>query len=247
MDIFKLYRFFWDYCFENPEKIKPNHIAIYSFSIEHCNRLGWKRKFGFPTSMAMEATGIKSYSVYKKSLDDLVEFGFFEVIEYSKNQYSANIIALKENSKAHNKALDKAFTKHKHKQDESNSESIDSIDKLITIEPITTEPLTDHSKHQEIIEKFNSICLKLTNVAMLTDNRIEAIDLIEEKHGINTIDQVFMKINESDYLNGEGKDKWKANFDWILNPNNFIKILEDNYKNRNNGKQPATTRNRNRP
>lgn len=133
MDIFKLNRYFWDYAFNNPEKIKPNHCAIYYFAIEHCNRLGWKQKFGFPTSMVLEATGIKSYSVYKKTFDDLVSFGLFEVISYSKNQYSSNIIALKENYKAHDKALDKAMIKHITKQDESTVQSIDSINKHKTI------------------------------------------------------------------------------------------------------------------
>lgn len=129
MDIYKLYRNMWDFAFANPEKLKPNDIAIYSFAIEHCNRLGWKQKFGFPTSMVMEATGIKSYSVFKKHFDNLVENNFFEVIEYSKNQYSSNIIALKENYKAHDKALDKAMIKHMTKRCESTGESNDSIDK----------------------------------------------------------------------------------------------------------------------
>jgi hypothetical protein len=133
MNIFELNRTFWDFAFSNPEKIKPNHCAIYYFALEHCNRLGWKEKFGFPTSMVLEATGIKSYSVYKKTFDDLVSFGFFIVIEYSKNQYSSNIIALKENNKALNKALDKALIKHKTKQRESTQQSIDSIDKQLTI------------------------------------------------------------------------------------------------------------------
>jgi hypothetical protein len=83
MDIYKLYRNFWDFAFDNPEKIKPTHIAIYSFAIEHCNRLGWKQKFGLPSSMVIEAIGIKSYSVYKKCFDELVNYGFFEVIELS--------------------------------------------------------------------------------------------------------------------------------------------------------------------
>jgi hypothetical protein len=132
MDIYKLYRNFWDYSFEHPQSIRPTHVAIYSFAVEHCNRLGWKHYFGFPTSMAMEATGVKSYSVFKKHFDDLVSFGFFEVAEYSKNQYSSNVIALKENCKANVKALDKALSKHASKQvqstSESTGESIVSID-----------------------------------------------------------------------------------------------------------------------
>jgi hypothetical protein len=128
MDIFKLYRNFWDFAFENPEKIKPNHIAIYSFAIEHCNRLGWKKKFGLPSTMTMEAVGIKSYNTYISAFNDLVEFGFIELVEKSKNQYSSNIIALSKFDKANNKALDKALIKHTTKQSESTGESISSID-----------------------------------------------------------------------------------------------------------------------
>lgn len=133
MNQYQLSRNFWDYSFENTGKIKPNHISIYFFAVEHCNRLGWKKQFGLPTAMVLDAVGIKSYSVYKKTFDELVDMGFFEVIEYSKNQYSSNIIALKENIKALDKALDKAMIKHCTKQSESTVQSIDSIDKHITI------------------------------------------------------------------------------------------------------------------
>jgi hypothetical protein len=86
INTFELSREWFDWCYEHPELISTNHTALYFFIIDHYNRLGWKQKFGFPTSMVLEATGIKSYSVYKKTFDDLVSFGFFEVIEYSKNQ-----------------------------------------------------------------------------------------------------------------------------------------------------------------
>lgn len=116
LDYYTLMRNFWDFAFENPEVIKPVHCALYAFTVEHCNRLGWKQKFGLPASMVLDAIGIKSYSVYKKTFDDLVDFGFIEVIQYSKNQHSSNVVALKENCKANYKAYDKANTKHVAKQ-----------------------------------------------------------------------------------------------------------------------------------
>ncbi len=135
MNVFDLSRSFWDFAFENPEKIKPNHIAMYFFAIEHCNRLGWKEKFGFPTGMAMEALGIKSYNTFISTLKDLVDYGFIKMVERSKNQYSANIIALSKFNKAQYKALDKAFIKHSTKQSESTVQSTvqstDSINKPI--------------------------------------------------------------------------------------------------------------------
>ncbi|AQW96692.1 hypothetical protein BBD31_01715 [Elizabethkingia anophelis] len=127
MNIYDLSRSFWDFAFENPDKIKPNHSAMFFFAVEHCNRLGWKEKFGFPSTLAMEAIGIKSYNTYINTLNELVEFGFIRIIEKSKNQYSSNVIALSNFNKAYNEALDKALTKHLTKQSESTVQSIDSI------------------------------------------------------------------------------------------------------------------------
>lgn len=134
-NIYNLSRKWFDFAYENPELIKPNHTAVYFFTIEHCNRLGWKDKFGLPSTMSMEAIGIKSYNTYINALNDLVDWGFIKMIEKSKNQYSANIVALLDFNKALAKALDKALIKHgaKHtiKQHESISESIDSVDKQV--------------------------------------------------------------------------------------------------------------------
>lgn len=139
MDYFKLTRTFWDFTFENPEKIKPNHCALYLFIVEHCNRLGWKRKFGLPTTMAKDAIGIRSYNTYINTLNDLVEFGLIEMIEVSKNQYSSNIVAISNFDKALDKALDKASIKHVTKQSESTIQSIDSIYKHITNKQINNK------------------------------------------------------------------------------------------------------------
>lgn len=164
MDIYSLSRNFWDYAFENPEKIKPNHISVFFFAIEHCNRLGWKEKFGFPTTMVMDAIGVKSYTTYIKTLNELVEFGFIKMIEKSKNQYSSNIIAIPNNDKAVVKALDKAIIKHTSKQVESECESNDSIDIPIykdtnlpytlppTAKPKTFKQLTEEEFKHSLIE-----------------------------------------------------------------------------------------------
>lgn len=132
MNSYDLSRKWFDWTFENPERINPNHTALYFFIIEHCNRLGWKEKFGLPTTMAKEAIGIRSYNTYINTLNDLVEFGFVKLIEKSKNQYSSNIVALSNFNKAPDKALDKAMIKHDTKQ----RESTDSINKQETIEQI---------------------------------------------------------------------------------------------------------------
>jgi len=128
---YDLSRRWFDFCFENPEKISPNHSAIYFFAIEHCNRLGWKEKFGFPTQMTMDAIGIKKHQTYIRYLTDLVEWGFIKMVQRSTNQYSANIISLHNAMPKNGKALDKAFIKHAAKQGAGNGQSNSSIDNLL--------------------------------------------------------------------------------------------------------------------
>ncbi len=136
MNSYELSRKWFDWCFDNPDTVKPNHTALYFFCIEHCNRLGWQEKFGLPTEMAKSAIGIHSYNTYIKTLNDLVEFGFIKLITKSKNQFSSNIVGLSFFDKATTEALDKAIvkhvTKHSTKRSESTGESISSINKPIT-------------------------------------------------------------------------------------------------------------------
>lgn len=147
---YSLSRHWFDFCFENPEKIRPVHTAIYTFAIEHWNRLGQKEKFGFPSQMTMDAIGVKSYNTYIPAFHDLVEWGFFKLIEKSKNQYSSNIIALSKIDKAHDKALDKAFAKHLTKHMRSTSQSTCSIDKPLNNEQKNNEPLSAGAPEREL-------------------------------------------------------------------------------------------------
>lgn len=164
MDIYSLSRQFFDWTYENTEKAKPNHIALYFFIIEHNNRLGWKEKFGLPSSMAKEAIGIKSYNTYSETFKDLVNWGFIKVIQESKNQFSSTIISISnpkkgllKNKSALDKALIKHGTKHKESTVQSTGESIDSIDIQVynnTNLPINNILLEKEAKYAN--ENFNN-------------------------------------------------------------------------------------------
>jgi len=218
MNSYELSRAFIDYAFENPDKINPTHYAIYFFAIEHCNRLGWKRKFGLPSQMVMEAIGVKNWRTYIKCFNDLVEFGFIEVIEKSKNQYSSNIIAIVKNTKATTKALDKALQKHSTKQ----GKSIVSIDKQINKEQlnnITTEPtnfvLEIINNQQQIFEPLKMKHSKLKDL----DLAIEQYSLSEmsnhkPREVATTIYFALDKWLNSWSTNNFGKNKNEPHPDW---------------------------------
>lgn len=155
LNSYELSRCFINFAFDNPEKISPNHYAIYFFAIEHCNRLGWKTKFGFPTMMACDAVGIKKPQTFIKYFNDLEDWGFIKVVERSKNQYSANIISLISATPKKGEAMDKAMVKHAASKGQSNS----PINKQVN--NITIEQEIDSSK---LLSLFNSILGKQARV-----------------------------------------------------------------------------------
>jgi len=141
MNGYNLIRDWYNYKFENPSRVKASHSDFYCYLIDRWNRLGQKNEFGLPTSVTMEALGIGSYNSYKKTLQDLIDFGFIKLVTESKNQYQSKVIALSKNDKAsdksldeaHNKAPDKAtdtIYKQKNKRTNEDADAI-SIDKFI--------------------------------------------------------------------------------------------------------------------
>lgn len=206
---YDLSRNWFDWTFENPEKISPNHTALYFFCIHHCNMLGWKKTFGLPTELAKEAIGIKSYNTYIKTLRDLIDFGFIKMVEVSKNQYTSNIIALSNNDKALDKALDKATLTHRSKHSESTSQSIDSINKLQTTNnkqqtntPASPELNISFKNFYDLYDKkvgskkSESLWAKLTN-----EERILAMGHVP-KYKLSQPDKKFRK-DPSTYLNNK--------------------------------------------
>jgi hypothetical protein len=182
MNSYELSRKWFNYSFDNPEKVKPINTAIFFFAIEHCNRLGWKDKFGFPSQMVMEAIGVKNWRTYSKALNELVEWGFIDMIETSKNQYSSNIIAIVKNTKAPTKALDKALQKHDTKQGQSTV----SIDKQLNNKQVT---VPFEKRHIEFSKWFYSQLQEKGIISRkcnpTSKGWVNPIKLLEERDGID--------------------------------------------------------------
>jgi hypothetical protein len=169
MCIFTLIKAFWDVKKERPSDIKPAHGMMYFYIINLANSLNWLDNFGLPTDTTMEACGINSYKLYKKTLSDLCDFGLIEMVELSKNQFTSNRIALVKKTKATTKATTKASSTHLLKQVEYNNTNKDLQNNKDLIEYVGDESPTQtpesKKKPKEIdlskyppqhIESFNS-------------------------------------------------------------------------------------------
>ncbi len=107
---------------------------------------------------------------------------------------------------------------------ESNNKLLNNK-KLNDVKEIHKETEVD-----EIINYFSQICTSLPKLQKLTDSRRKAIKSRLKEYDKETILEVFNKVEDSNFLSGRN-GQWQASFDWIMKPSNFVKILEDNYKN----------------
>ena len=119
---------------------------------------------------------------------------------------------------------------------EIREKSIDNREKSIEVRDRNITNNKD--KFLEIANLFNAICLTLTPVQSMTDERIRKVYLIQQQYG-NSFDyeSFFKRVEKSDFLTGRN-GKWytagekKANFDWIMKLDNVKKILSGLYDNR---------------
>lgn len=111
MNGYQLSRDWFNFRFENPSRVRAVHTELYLYLVDQWNRLGQKTEIGLPTKFTMDCLGIGSYNTFKKTLSDLVDWGFVKILKDSANQHQSKIIALSKNDKATTKALDKASIK----------------------------------------------------------------------------------------------------------------------------------------
>ena len=91
--------------------------------------------------------------------------------------------------------------------------------------------------YQEIIELYHKNCTSLPKVTKLTDARKKLINARIKDYSLEELEKAFKLVEESDFLTGRN-GKWTgANFDWVMNTNNIVKILEGNYKNKTETKK----------
>lgn len=97
------------------------------------------------------------------------------------------------------------------------------------------EEVANHD-FDEIISFFNEQMKGkgIQQVAIITSERRQAFERLMSQTGVNkdTLKQAIKNAAESDFLNGKGPKGWVASFDWMMIPQNFQKVLENNYRNK---------------
>lgn len=252
INYFNQIKSFYSFIYNTDFEIRPVHISLYMFLLNQNNRSNWIEWFKCPYDLAMQGACINSKNTYYKCLDDLQSFN---LIEYKKgiNLYKSPKIKILEFTIPNTGTLTEPLTvqvtvplcgKLTEPLTEPLTELLnENIYKLITdnyktinekletwLESESLIPKKQKIDFEEIVKIFNSVCVDLPVVEKISKTREKAIENRIKEFSLEQLGDVFRKVHESDFLSGRKTD-WKANFDWIMNPTNFIKILEDTYKN----------------
>ena len=196
-------------------------------------RWGWGRKkvklfLNFLESQKM----IERNANNKRTVITIVNYGFYQDCDLPKEQQKNSKGTAKEQQR------DSRGTAKGHKQERKNERMKEYIDTDVSIK--------QHSI-QSIIDAWNQLepygikmIYRINQGSKLYTSLIALIEQFGEEKVIQAVD----KVKQSDFLQGKTDTRFSLNFDWFINPNNFVKVLEGKYDERHD-KKPATKNNNN--
>ncbi len=86
---------------------------------------------------------------------------------------------------------------------------------------------------QTALEAWNRLeAHGLTKIRSISKAREKLLTARLKEYGIEGFMECLENIKKSSFLRGQSSRGWIINFDWLIKPNNFIKVLEGNYTDR---------------
>ena len=150
--MFDYIRQYWDWANDNPEKSCPSTAGLYFYFLHVANQLGWKHSFSITSTQVCHYLNIR-YNTYKKYFDILVESGLIVMVKESRNQFSANIVALSNFDKARVKASENLVQKQRETSCDIHN-TVNTINKVKTINTSKADLSKMYSEHQAVNEAF---------------------------------------------------------------------------------------------
>ena len=121
---------------------------------------------------------------------------------------------------------DKSTANVQQMNDKCTDDSEDENDTAIHVEDVSKEEI------KQAIEEWNTLGLSQISHITGTSKRGQMLKARIREYGLDQVLSTIRKINESTFLKGQNKTGWMITIDWLVKPNNFIKVLEGNYSNR---------------
>lgn len=184
-----------------------------------------------------------SLSALKVHIKNLERLGLLEIIHKSQdgvslpNQYRLNLEGVGQNLAGGGSESDRGVGQNlaTNQEDKPGSEPY-------TASPSVGKP--DASRNDLILSAYNEeLGDVLQKATKLSDKRKKAINarwseyintmgvngkirFTDEPSGVEWFRRVFRKVKLNPHWIGDSNAQWRADFDWLMNPNNFLKVVE---------------------
>lgn len=205
------------------------YIKLLCESLDHGGKLRFSEEVPYTVKMLATITNTNT-DIAKEAIEIFIKLGLMEID--SKGTYKMNKVEAMTGSASNSSGANRQRRyreRLKEKENEIENETEETVTQTVT----ECNNDVDDIPYQEIVDEFNSVCKGLTEVDKLDTKRKRKIRNAYNYKGLGreNISKAFIKVVQSDFLNGENQSNWKATFDWIMNIDNLLKILEGNYDN----------------
>lgn len=114
---------------------------------------------------------------------------------------------------------------------EGEEPSVKKVEKKSSIACIQQHSSCDDETIRKIGDYYNKMMAgkAMPQVKAITPKRKSFVKNRIKEYGLEKVYDVINLASQSAFLNGSGNTGFVANFEWIMRPNNFIKVLEGNY------------------
>lgn len=93
----------------------------------------------------------------------------------------------------------------------------------------------------KIRDLYHSICISYPTIKAIDGSRRKAVAARwRTNRSLDTFEELFRIAEASPFLKGQNDRNWSADFDWMMKPSNFTKILEHKYDDRSAGEYRPT-------
>lgn len=123
----------------------------------------------------------------------------------------------------------KRVAEHRKRQKElSEEERTPEIPEQISCEKDLVKP----GDVQKVVDEWNKLQqFGIQPIARMTARRTQMLKARIREYGMDKVMEALKNVQNSDFLMGKKTD-FMINFEWFVKPNNFLKILESKYHNR---------------
>ena len=136
----------------------------------------------------------------------------------------------------------KRVAEHRKRQKElSEEERTPEIPEQISCEKDLVKP----GDVQKVVDEWNKLQqFGIQPIARMTSRRTQMLKARIREYGMDKVMEALENVQNSDFLMGKKTD-FAISFEWFVKPNNFLKILENKYHNREDMRNGTDTTQRN--